>query len=564
MARPWLKYYEPGVPAELTYPWIPLHRLLERAADTYPDNVAIIFYGREMRYRELEAAANRFAHALMALGVRPGDRVALHLPNCPQFVIAYYGALKAGAIVVACSPLYVARELAHQLRDSGAETIVTLSKFYDVVKEVQPDTPVRNVIVTGIKEYFPRVTRLLFTVAREWREGHRVGVRGGDLRFADLLSDQPDTRPDVAVWPEAVALLQYTGGTTGVPKGAMLTHRNLVSNLVQAQAWHPGMRMGQECILCVLPFFHLYGMAICMNNAVSLASTMVLLPRFDVDEVLEAIQRYRPTLFPGVPTIYVVINNHPDVRRYDLTSLEACLSGAAPLPVEVQRRFEELTGATLVEGYGLTETGPLTHANPFHGRRVPGSIGLPIPDTDARVVDVETGEHGMPVGESGELIVRGPQVMRGYWNMPEETAMALRNGWLYTGDIGRMDEDGYFYIVDRKKDMIISGGMNVYPREIEEVLYEHPKVLEAAVIGVPDPHWGETPKAFVVLRPGETATAEEIIDFCRRRLARYKVPKHVEFRDELPKTPVGKILRRALRELEASQPEPTTEEPLAV
>ncbi|MFQ5856549.1 MAG: long-chain fatty acid--CoA ligase [Anaerolineae bacterium] len=561
MERPWLKFYEPRVPAELTYPWVPLHRLLEQAAEGHPKRTAIIFFGREMKYRELDQAANQLAHALINLGVEPGDRVAIHLPNCPQFVIAYYGALKAGATVVACSPLYVARELAHQLRDSGSETIITLSKFYPLIRRIRTETRLRNVIVTNIKDYFPRGRKLLFTVAKEWREGHRVGVQTGDRAFVKLMDGCLDSRPDVSVWPEAIALLQYTGGTTGVPKGAMLSHRNLVSNVVQGRAWNSTARIGKQRILCVLPFFHLYGQAIGMNAAISIAATMILLPRFDVDEVLHTIDRYKPTLFPGVPTIYVMVNNHPDVKNYDLKSIQACLSGAAPLPIEVQRRFEELTGgARLVEGYGLTESGPLTHANPIQGRRIPGSIGVPIPDTEARIVDVDTGKHDMPVGEAGELIIRGPQIMQGYWNMPEETALTLRDGWLYTGDIAQMDEDGYFYIVDRKKDMIISGGVNIYPREVEEVLYEHPAVREAAVIGVPDPHWGESPKAFVALKDGADVTADEIIDFCRDRLATYKVPKVVELRGELPKTPIGKILRRELREDRAGESEALAEE----
>jgi long-chain acyl-CoA synthetase len=538
---------------------------LEQAADQYPEQTAIIFFGREMTYRELDQAANQFAHALIGQGVKPGDRVAIHLPNCPQFVIVYYGALKAGAVVVACNPLYVARELAHQLCDSGSATIITLSKFYPLIQRVRAETPLRNVITTNIKDYFPRATKFLFTIAREWRDGHRVAVEAGDYSFVELLEGQPASRPNISVWPEATALLQYTGGTTGVPKAAMLSHRNLVSNVIQARAWNTGARAGEERLLCVLPFFHLYGQAIGMNAAIHLASTMILLPRFDLNEVLRTIDKYRPTLFPGVPTIYVMINNHPKIHKYNLESIKACLSGAAPLPNEVQRRFEHITGGgRLVEGYGLTESGPLAHANPMHGRQVPGSIGLPVPDTEARIVDVETGEHDVPVGEAGELIIRGPQIMQGYWNRPEETAATLRNGWLYTGDIAQMDEDGYFYIVDRKKDMIISGGVNVYPREVEEVLYEHPAVQEAAVIGVPDPHWGESPKVFLVLKPGTDATADEIIGFCREHLAAFKIPRSVEFRDELPKTPIGKILRRELRESEAAEPEQAAEEMLAV
>jgi long-chain acyl-CoA synthetase len=413
--------------------------------------------------------------------------------------------------------------------------------------------------------------RLLFTLFKEKREGHRPAVerRPGTERFSEMLASAPAKPPVTEVGPDDPALLQYTGGTTGLAKGAMLTHRNLVANTIQTGTWlvksttspvegpAPSSVKGEydevEVFLGAIPFFHVYGMTVVMNLCISLGHTMVLLPQFKTQEVLDAIAKYRPTLFPGVPTMYVAINNHPDVGRYELHSIKACLSGAAPLPLEVANRFEALTGARLVEGYGLTEASPVTHANPIFGARKAGTIGLPLPDTDARIVDLETGERTLPPGEIGEIAVKGPQVMAGYWNQPGETAMVLRNGWLYTGDIGYMDEQGYFTIVDRKKEMIIAGGFNIYPREVEEPLYEHPGIKEVVAVGLPDPYRGETVKVYIVLKEEAYATEQEIIDFCKQRMAKHKVPTLVEFRPELPKTLVGKVLRRALREQEMAK-----------
>ncbi len=553
MEKPWLKFYDEGVPATIDYPDKPLYWTLEEAARKYPHNTATIFMGAKLTYRELNDLADRFAAALADLGVKKGDRVSIHLPNCPQFVIAYYGALKAGAVVVPTNPLYVEREIEHQLNDSGAETIVTLTKFYPVVRRVKERTKLKNIIVTNIKEYFPPLIKLLFTLFKEKKEGHRPPIpeEPGTYFFQDLMAKYPPTPPEVEIEPEEdLALLQYTGGTTGIPKGAMLTHKNMLVNAIQVRHWMTGLEEGKEVLLAVLPFFHVYGMTVCMNMPIYLGAAMVLLPQFKVKEVLEAINKYKPTLFPGVATMYVAINNYPEVHKYDISSIKACIAGAMPLPYEVWTKFEEITGGKLVEGYGLTEASPVTHCNPIYGLRKP-CIGIPFPDTEAKIVDLETGEKELPVGEVGELAVRGPQVMKGYWNMPEETEMVLKpDGWLLTGDIAKMDEDGYFYIVDRKKDMILSGGYNIYPREIEEVLYAHPKVKEVAAVGVPDEYKGEVPKVFIVLKEGETATEEEIIAYCRENLAKYKVPKYVEFRKELPKTMVGKILRRVLAEEE--------------
>jgi len=553
MEKPWLAHYEPQVPHTLDYPERPLHMNLEESARKHPDATALIFMNRKITYAELNALVDRFAAGLVQAGVKKGDRVALYLPNCPPFIIGYYGILKAGAIVVPCNPLYVAREIEHQLRDSGAETVLVLSSFYNTVRGVREHTALKRVIVTNIKEYFPPLLKVLFTIAKEKKDGHRVDIHGDADTYwlQDFLAGAPARPPQVDVTPNDTACLLYTGGTTGVPKGAELTHRNLMSNAVQCRAWIHDLQEGQEVILASIPLFHSYGMTTCMNLGALMAEALVLIPNpRDLKDVLGNIARHKATIYPGVPTMYVGINNYPDVSRYDISSLRACISGAAGLPVEVQKRFQELTGAHLVEGYGLSEASPVTHANPIYGESRIGTIGVPWPDTDAKIVDLVTGEEEMPVGEPGELIIRGRQVMKGYWNMPEETAAVLRGDWLYTGDIAKMDEDGYFQIVDRKKDMIIAGGFNIYPREVEEVLYEHPKVQEVVAAGIPDPYRGETVKVYIVLREGETATEEEIIAFCRERLAKFKVPRLVEFRKELPKTIVGKILRRILVEEE--------------
>ncbi len=550
--RPWLRFYEPGVPHTLTYPHATVQSLLEHTAAQFGERPATVFFGATLSYRALQAMAGRFAGALVRLGVRPGDRVSLHLPNCPQFLIAYYGALAAGAVVVPFNPLYVEREIEQQLIDSGAEVAVTLDLIYPRLADARPRTRVREIIVTPINAYFPVPLRWLYPI-RAQREGHTVRVpRARDVhRFAELL-DANQPAPAVAVDPGHTAVLLYTGGTTGIPKGAMLSHQNLTCNIHQSRAWFTGLRPGRDVVVGVLPFFHSYGMTAVMNFSISAGLQMVLLPRFQIDMLLQATAKYRPQLLPGVPTIYTAIISHPAVTQYDLRSIAACISGAAALPVEVQSRFEQLTGGRLVEGYGLTEASPVTHANPIHGTRKAGSIGIPFPDTDARIVD-DSGARTLAPGEVGELIIRGPQVMQGYWNQPGETAQTLRSGWLFTGDMARMDADGFFYVVDRKKELIIIGGMNVFPREVEEVLYAHPAVLEAAAVGVPDSYKGEVVKAFVVLRSGTRATAEEIIEHCRRQLAPYKVPRAVEFRAQLPKSLVGKILRHDLMEEERAK-----------
>jgi long-chain acyl-CoA synthetase len=572
MEKPWLKNYEEGVPETIAYPDIPLHQILADTARKYPNNTATIFgnvveplgnmlLDAKMTYREIYDLTKRFAAALQQLGVKKGDRVALYLSNCPQFIIAYYATLMCGGIIVPCNPQYVARELQHQLNDSGAETIVSLSLMYPTVKKIRAETPLKRVIVTNIKEYFPGLLKFLFTLAVEKKEGHYQDLAEGvpamyvadTYWFQDLLGSAPAEPTPVEVGPKDTAVLMYTGGTTGISKGAELTHGNMLANAIQCRSWFTKSEEGKEVLLTALPLFHSYGMTTCMNQGVLIGGAMLLIsnPRVLI-HTLKSINKHRPTMFTGVPAMYVAINNYPEISKFDVSSIKSCISGAAGLPVEVQEKFQAITGGKLVEGYGLSEASPVTHANPIFGQNKIGTIGVPFPDTEARVVDVETGEKDLPPGEVGELAIKGPQVMKGYWNKPEETANTLRKGWLHTGDITMMDEDGYFQIVDRKKDMILgAGGYNIYPREVEDVLYQHPKVLEAAVAGVPvGVEKGERVKAYVVLKPGETATEEEMIAFCRENMARYKVPKFIEFRESLPKTMVGKILRRVLIEEE--------------
>jgi long-chain acyl-CoA synthetase len=563
ISRPWLERYDEDVPHHLEYPQVPLYYFVEEAARKHPDHVAMIFQDGKVTYRELDEASDRMAAALADMGVKKGDRVAILMANCPQFIISYFGILKAGGTVVACNPLYAPPELEHQLNDCGAKLILAMSRFYPVVKEVQDQTQVEKVIVTNIKEYFPFFTKLLFTLLMEKKSGDRVDLAVGDVWFQDLLSQySPSDRPQVEIDPDTdVAIFQYTGGTTGIPKGAMATHKNLVANSLQIKAWISDTTYAGEIVLVALPLFHVYGMVAAMCYGLASAASLILIPNpRDMDGLLGIINKYHPSIFPGVPTMYNAINHHPDViaGKVDIKSIQACISGSAPLLRETQTRFEKLTGGNLREGYGLSEAPTATHCNPRFGENREGSIGLPFPDVLGAVVDLDTGTEFLGVGEEGELILRGPQVFKGYWQMPTETANALRelpdgNEWLFTGDIAKMDEDGYFYIVDRKKDMIICGGYNVYPREVEEVLKEHPKILEVAAAGIPDPYRGETVKAWVVLKPGEEATEDEIIAWSKERLAKYKYPRSIEFRDELPKTFVGKTLRRMLVAEERAQ-----------
>lgn len=549
--RPWTKRYDEGVPTEVPIPTHPVHDFLRKSAARFPDNTAIIFKGRRISYRELDEASDAIAAGLVANGFAKGDRAVIYMANTPQSVITFYGILKAGGIVIATNPLYSERELEHQLADCGAETVFVMTLFYDRLKRVQKSghTAVKRIIVTNIKEYLPSHLRLLFGLLKEKKEGHHAVLEPGDVWFQDFLAAGRQAPPArVEVGPDDIALLQYTGGTTGVAKGAIALHRNLASNTVMVRSWLADLREGEEIIVGAIPFFHSYGMVtvLCLAPAVGAAMIAIPNPR-DLKDVLSSINKYRPTVYPGVPAMYIAINNNPDVAagKYDLKSIRACISGSAPLLLETKTKFEEISGAKLVEGYGLTEAHVVTHANPIYGENRAG-IGLPLPNVEARIVSAEDGDEIMPVGEIGELIIRSPSVMAGYWQMPTETSNCLRDGWLYTGDIARMDEDGYFYIEDRKKDMIIAGGFNIYPREVEEVLAEHPAVLEVAVAGVPDARRGETVKAWIVKKPGDPTTEEQIIEWSKERLAKYKYPRLIEFRDELPRTTVGKVLKREL------------------
>ncbi|MCL4440633.1 MAG: long-chain fatty acid--CoA ligase [Firmicutes bacterium] len=548
--RPWLQIYPAQAKPHLEYSDVSLPRLLEKSVHEFGERTATNFFGARLTYLELLTEVNRLARILADLGVEKGDRVAIMLPNCPQAVIAYYGALRLGAVVVATNPLYVERELEFQLEDSGTETIIVLDLFYSRVKAVKERTHLKHVIVTKLQEYMPFPLKFFFPLKmkREGKVPHVEREQGVHFWEERMQVTQGPT-PSANVKASDLALLQYTGGTTGVAKGAMLTHRNLVANVLQVKEWMLDAEPGKEKMLGVLPFFHVYGMTVAMNLAVTLGAELIILPKFEIKQALKAINKYQPTFFPGAPTMYVAINTYPEVTKYKISSIRSCISGSAPLPVEVQEKFEQLTGGKLVEGYGLTEASPVTHSNPLAGMRKTGTIGLPLPDTECKIVDPATFAE-VAVGEIGELAVKGPQVMAGYWNRQKATAAAIHDGWLLTGDMATMDEDGYFRIADRKKDLIIAGGFNIYPRESEEGLYQQPAVQEAAVIGVPDDYRGETVKAFLVLRPGEQANAEEITKYCRSKLAAYKVPRLIEFREELPKTIVGKVLKRQLRQEE--------------
>jgi long-chain acyl-CoA synthetase len=555
--RPWFQWYEPGVPHTITVPDQPLHDFLTTNTAHDPARQVIRFEGRALSYQEVGDAATRLASALLALGLHQGDRIALLLPNCPQFVIAYYGGLRAGAVVVPTSPLYVESELEHQLADAEARVLVCLSALFPKVQAIRPVLPaLEQVIVTNIKEYLPAVKQAVFSLREERRGGHRPELPQDQRThwLQPLLASAAAHHPRVPVTVNDVAVLQYTAGTTGIPKGVMLTHRNLVASALEAHAWCRNVSKpdGADVVLGVIPLFHIYAQTTVMNFPIVGGGTMILQPRFSVKAVLRAIATEHPDFFPGVPAIYNVISQAPNVGNYDLHSLKACLSGAAPLPREVQERFEALTGARVVEGYGLSEA-PVTHCNPIHGRRKIGSIGVPIPSTDAAIVDLEAGIQRLGPGELGELAVRGPQVMKGYWRHEAETAQVVKNGWLLTGDIARMDEDGFFTIVDRKKDLINVSGLKVSPSEVEACLAVLPNVKEVAVVGIPDTQRGEMIKAYVVLNEGQSATEQEMIDACRTKLAPYKVPKAVEFRPELPTNMVGKVLRRRLVEEELSR-----------
>lgn len=562
----WLRHYPQQIRHTLDYPQINIAQFLIDAATNYPQKPALTFMGKTLTYERLYAEADLLARGLGRLGVKKGDRVAIMLPNCPQAVISYYGVLLAGAIVVQTNPLYVERELKHQLKDSGAVALIALDLLYPRISRVRGKNPedgevpkLKTVIITSIKDGLPFPKSWLYPI-KQRREGFKANIPygiDGYVSWKMLFSRAALSfeRPTLPLHDE-VAALQYTGGTTGTPKGVMLTHRNLVSNTLQSLEWCERIRLGEEKYLAALPLFHVFGLTVLMNMSVCSGGCLVLLPKFEVLEVLRTIDRHKPSIFPGAPTMYIAIINAAGKleKPLDLSSIEICISGSAALPLEVQETFEKLTGGRLIEGYGLSEASPVTHANPIWGKRKIGTIGIPFPDTEAAIISLETGEF-LPPGEVGELLVKGPQVMKGYWNNESATDAVFHRGWLRTGDLALMDEDGYFTIKDRIKDIIIAGGFNIYPREIEEVLYEHPAIVEAAVIGVKDSYRGETVKAYIVLKDKVAVSEEHLNLWCRERLAAYKVPHIYVFRESLPKTMVGKVLKRQLLAEEEQQHE---------
>jgi long-chain acyl-CoA synthetase len=548
MNRPWLDHYDYWVPPHMTYPERPLYDILDSTTIDVPDRPATSFLGASLTYRDIKTRSDWFAASLGRLGVVKGDRVGIMLPNCPQYVIAAFGVLRLGAIVVNLNPTYTARELTELAADAGLRVLVTLDVLAPMAASVRAHTAIEHVMVTSITEYSPAATY--------------APTIDGTLRFADFIGGDgraPVVRADVSA--DDVAVLQYTGGTTGTPKGAMLTHRSIFANVIQTEAFTYRTRVrGEARYLMVIPYFHVFGFTVGMMKGTWVGALQVLIPKFEIEPVLTAIREHVPTYFPGVPTIYQAVLSHPRAEDFNLDRVRIFTSGAAPCPIEVRDEFEQRFGRALFEGFGLTEASPVTHSTPQLGLRKFGTVGIPMPDTDIKVVDTETGTRELPSGEAGELCICGPQLMKGYWNRPEETAQVLREHtdgrvWLHTGDIATIDADGYTAIVQRKKDTIIVDGFNVYPSEVEGVLCQHDAVRLAAALGVPDRYHGEVVRAFVVLRDGAVATPQELTEHCRGRLAPYKVPVRIELRESLPTTTVGKVLYRALRDELAASPE---------
>lgn len=568
--QPWQQHYDEWVPKSLEpYPEISLHGLLEQSAKEYPNQTACVtslklpLFGRKhaaITYAELDNLSDRLAVALADMGVKKGDRVALVAVNSTQFIVAFFGILKAGGIVVAMNPTFPPVKMADQFNDSGAKVAIALTLFYEGLNSVRAQTPLEHIIVSNIKEFFPGLGKFLFTVAREKKDGHRVEeLHPGDVWLQDVFAKYtPEQRAQVEINPrEDTAIFQYTGGTTGVPKAARGPHSALVANAHQMRAWMAA-KGAEESFLAAIPLFHVYGMVAVMTFAVTMGSPMYMVPNArDINDVLGVIDTFKPSIFMGVPALYNAINFHPGVvaGKYNLSSIRACISGSAPLAPETKRRFEELTGGVLMEGFGMSEAPTATHCNPFKGVNKVGSIGMPFPDVECRIVSLDDGVTDMPVGEVGELVMRGPAMMTGYHNMPTETANAIRDGWLYTGDIAKMDEEGYFYIVDRKKDMVLIGGFNVYPNNVEKVLMDHDAISDAGVAGIPHPEkeGQEALKAWVVKAPDKDVTIEELIKHCEAKLAPYEVPRRIAFVSELPKTTVGKVLRRELVRMEIEE-----------
>lgn len=547
--RFWHESYDSGVPSMVHFEETTLSRALARNADRFPDHPALMFLGNTIRYRRLDEMVDRLSHALAALGICPGDRVATLLPNIPQATISIYAAFRTGAVVVPTNPLYTERELEYQLNDSGSETVITLDLLLPRLAKIRPRTGIRHIISCHINDYLPFPKKQVFPLLK--KDMYRKTDRGeGIHEFTELLAHRSGAKfDDRSNWDELAALL-YTGGTTGTSKGVMLHHSNLSSNVQQFRAWFPTIKDGEGSMLAVFPFFHSAGFTAIQNMCIWSGWGAVLVPRPETGIIVDLLKKYRPSFVPGVPTIFVGLLNDPRFRALDFSFVRGFFAGAAPLSTDTIRDLKELTGAMIVNVYGLTETSPLATSNPFQGKIVPGSIGLPLPNTDMRIVDIESGTRDMPVGEAGEVLFRGPQVMKGYYNKQAETDAVLKDGWLHTGDIGTVDAAGNLTIVDRKKDMIIAAGFNIYPNEIDDILMSHPDILEACTIGVPDTYRGETVKAYVALKPGASLSEEEVIAYCRENLAAYKVPRSIVFIDAIPKTTVGKILRRAVRELD--------------
>ena len=548
----WHKSYAPGVKPYLEYEQLTVSAALSRSAQNFPNHTALTYMGKRITYAELDRLVNAFARALSDFGIQPGDKVAVCMPNIPQVVIANYATFRIGAVTVQNNPLYTERELAYQLSDSDAKLLVTLSLLLPRIEKIRNQIKIEKIIACNINDYLPFPLKQLFP--RVKRDMYRKVPKADDIfDFRKVISRYPDTpMADQSHWDELGALL-YTGGTTGKSKGVMLTHANLSANVQQFDAWFPELKPGTERLVGNFPIFHSAGFTAIQNYCLWKAYEIILVPRPDPAINIKMIKKFKPTFLPGVPTIFVGLLAEPEFRRMDLSSIKGFFSGAAPLAADTIRDLKDLTGADMCEVYGSTENSPIVTVTPWGGKIKPGTVGCPVPNTDVKLMDVETGETEVPLGEAGEIVIKGPQVMKGYYKKPEETRAVLKDGWFYSGDIGRFDEDGYLTIVDRKKDMIIAGGYNIYPIELDNVLFDHPKILEACTIGIPDPYRGETVKAFIVLKKGETLTEEEVIQFCKAHLAPYKVPKQVEFIDELPKSAVGKILRRKLRETELAK-----------
>ncbi len=552
--RPWLKSYDPEVPATLDYEKIPLFKYLDRAAHKWPKRTAFVFKNWSITYAKLKQLSEVFAANLKAAGVHKGDRVGLMLPNLPQTIIAFWGVNRCGAIGVMTNPLYMETEIVHQFQDADVRVCITLDLLWPKLSKLRDSIPVEKFFITTVGDGLKFPLNTLYKLqSMKNKTAPKVPYDGNSIiPFKNLLKGR-DKYTDTKVSAEDTALLQYTGGTTGVAKGCVLTHNNLSANMQQCQSMMHTLGQQQETFIGILPYFHIYGLTTCLTWPTSMGATLAPFPRYVPMDVLKGIQKLKPTVFPGAPSLYISLLQQKDIDKYDLTSINVCCSGSAPMPVEYMTQFKEKTGTAITEGYGLTEASPVTHFNPVQGQSKDGSIGLPFPDTDAKIVDMDVGGEALPAGKRGELVVRGPQVMKGYYNRPDATADVLRNGWLYTGDIAYMDEEGYFFIVDRKKDLIISGGYNIYPREIDEVLHTHPKIKEAVSVGIPNEARGEMVKAYVIVEDGEKLSRSDVIAFCREKLANYKVPRRVEFRKELPKTMVGKVLRRALRDEEETK-----------